>query len=334
MLSSTRRRIATDVPSIEPGELLTPSMRRFAALVAATDEPILLTGETGGGKTHLARLIHRLSRRRAERIVDVNCSAVPDALFEREMFGHVRGSFTDAKESRVGLVEAAHRGTLFLDEIGDMPVASQPKLLAVLEEGRVRRIGAVEPTEVDVRLVSATNAELESRVTARTFRADLYHRLAVLTFHVPPLRERADLPEIVQRLLERLVASSETTTEVAIEDEAMACLLAYAWPGNLRELENALRAALVLADGRPIRRAHLPATVRGARCTRPSGAHQPASERRQRYCACANEEVERTHILEVLDSVGGNKTKAARRLGMSRSSLWAKLKRYEAASIS
>lgn len=293
----------------------------FARRAARNDEPVLLLGETGSGKSHLAAVIHRLSARARGPFHNVNCGAIPDTLFEREMFGHMRGAFTDAKESREGAFEAANGGTLFLDEVGELPLAVQTKLLSVLEERRVRRLGATHDTPVDVRVVTATNADLVAMVAGKQFREDLFHRIAVLRFRVPPLRERKrELPGLVQHLLERR-GTGGATPEVT--PEAMELIRAYPWPGNVRELDNALRRAVVYAEQEPIGPHHLPEEIGiAAKAVAGEGAAP------ERYVAPVDPEVERRMIVEALQAEGGNRTRAARRLGMSRSALWAKIHRH------
>ena len=293
----------------------------FARRAARNDEPVLLLGETGSGKSHLAAVIHQLSGRARGPFHNVNCGAIPDTLFEREMFGHMRGAFTDAKESREGAFEAANGGTLFLDEVGELPLAVQTKLLSVLEERRVRRLGATHDTPVDVRVVTATNADLVEMVARKQFREDLFHRIAVLRFRVPPLRERRrELPGLVRHLLERR-GTDGAPPEVT--PEAMELIRAYAWPGNVRELDNALRRAVVYAEQEPIGPQHLPEEIRVA--AKPAAGEGAAP---RRYLAPDDPEVERGRIVEALQAEGGNRTRAARRLGMSRSALWAKIHRH------
>ncbi|MDB4873855.1 MAG: atoC [Gemmatimonadetes bacterium] len=293
----------------------------FARLAAASAYPILLSGETGSGKTHLARAIHEMSVRRSWPFVAVNCGAIPEQLFEREMFGHVRGAFTDARESQPGVVEGAHRGTLLLDEIGETPPATQAKLLSVYEDGVIRRLGATVTVAVDVRMVAATNASLEQLVARRLFRADLFHRCAVLEHHLAPLRERREeLPLIIETLLRRIAGPAAPLP--AITADAYALIAEYDWPGNLRELDNALRRAVVHAGSGAMDAGHLPDRVR-----RPVrlAASAPTSKMR-RYAAPADRGGELLAIQTALLQERGNRTHAARRLGMSRSTLWAKLR--------
>ena len=256
-----RTRSCCPKPVENPTIVLTAEAREFATLVCNSDYPVLLQGETGVGKTHLARLIHDASKRCHRPLVQVNCGGMPDTLFESEMFGHVRGAFTDAKEAREGFFECANFGTLFLDEIGDLPLHVQPRLLTALEENYIRRLGSSRETRVDVRLIAATNASLAERVLEGRFRQDLYHRCAVLTCRMPALRERArDLPAIVQYFFEQVCETHQRVSE--LDESARDVLCAYAWPGNLRELVNVLRQAVVLAHGGRVRPSHLPEHVR------------------------------------------------------------------------
>jgi transcriptional regulator with PAS, ATPase and Fis domain len=291
-------------------------MLDFARLAGSSNCPILLSGETGSGKTHLARLVHRCSSRARMPFVRVNCSSIPETLFEREMFGHVRGAYTDAREGGAGFLETAHRGTLFLDEVGELPLAVQAKLLAVLEDGVFRRLGSPRESVVDVRVLAATNRDLTAMVRERQFRQDLYYRLSVIQYQVPPLRDRPDeLCRVVDTLLRR---HSPTTAPVAISEAVRELIRGYAWPGNIRELDNALRAALVFSRGASIEPEHLPPNVRAG-----------AARACERYAAPQDPEEESGRIRRALAEAGGNKAQAARDLGMSRSTLWAKLQRYE-----
>lgn len=292
----------------------------FAERAARSGEPVLISGETGSGKTHLALLLHRMSRRADGPFVRVNCGAIPESLFEREMFGHMRGAFTDARESRAGLFEAAQDGTLFLDEVGELPLHVQCKLLAALEEKSIRRLGAVHDIRVDVRVIAATNADLREMMQRKQFREDLFHRLAVLRFHTPPLRERThEFPALLETLLKR---RADGEPAPCVSPEALRAIRIYRWPGNLRELDNALRHAATFADDGVIRPEHLPEEVlRGA-------ARGDAGMNSGRYRAPASRIEEKETIVSALRETGGNRTHAARRLGMSRSALWIKMQRY------
>jgi DNA-binding NtrC family response regulator len=298
----------------------------FVRVAARSGEPVLLCGETGCGKTYLARLIFEAGPRAGRPFVRVNCAAVPEALFEREMFGHVRGAFTDARQEGAGFLEAADGGVLFLDEVSDLSPRLQPKLLAFLEDGCFRRLGSTRELRVDVQVIAATNCDLAELVRQKQFRQDLFYRFSVLRYTVAPLRERRDeLPEITRELLRRLARPGTHPSEVT--PEAMTVLERYAWPGNVRELENALRAALAFSDGGRVYLHHLPPDVRvgaGGAATRAG----PAPPRPERYAAPVDPEDEARLIREALRAAGGNKTHAARALNMSRSTLWAKLQRH------
>jgi len=306
------------------GPMILPDMLDFAAVAAESGHPVLLHGETGSGKTHLARLIHRSGNRVRHPFVRVNCAAIPDTLFEREVFGHVRGAFTDARDGAEGFLEAANTGVLFLDEISELPLATQPKLLAVLEDGCFRRLGSTREVRVDVQVVAATNRDLAEMVRQRQFRDDLYYRLSVLRYRVPPLRERRDeIPGLVQEML-RYIARPGTPPAV-VPAEAMAVLQRYGWPGNIRELENALRTATAFSRGAPLLPEYLPPEVQRGTAALPDTEQTAPSER---YAAPADPHHEARLISEALSAANGNKTLAARHLGMSRSTLWAKLQRY------
>ena len=311
-------------PDLFPHDLL-----RFAILAANTPHPALLYGETGSGKTHLARLIHQLGPRSEKPFVRVNCASIPETLFESEMFGSVRGAFTDARESRPGLFEAAHGGTLFLDEFGELPLSVQPKLLAVLEEGRVRRLGAQKETPVDVRVVAATNRDLHQMMAAREFREDLYFRCAVLECRVPPLRECTQrIPELAADMLLRVCAPAAAPE---IGADALRVLCAYEWPGNLRELDNVLRQAATYAGNGCIGAHHLPERVRARRT--PWREPQAPAARKPRYRRPEDPAHEIGMIVDALRAEEGNRTRAAGRMGMSRAAFWIKLQCHAAALL-
>lgn len=313
-------------------ELLAPATREFIRSAARCSFPVLLHGETGSGKTHLARLIHRFSDRAREAFVSVNCSAISEDLFENEMFGHSKGAFTGADADKPGLFEVAERGTLFLDEIGELSVNAQPKLLRALDEGIVRRVGSTRSIAVDARIISATNQDLESMIEERRFRRDLYYRCSVLEHRLPPLRERREaLPALVQHLLAKRAPSDSEPYRITAA--ALEVLLSYDWPGNIRELDHCLCQAIACAKNAAIRPDHLPRRIRSrqweARARRRSGSDQySVATRRARYACPEEPQQEREAIREALLLENGNKTHAARRLGMARSSLWVKLKQY------
>ena len=303
-------------------DLLPSDALAFARMASRCSLPILLHGETGSGKTHLARIIHELSARASRPFVRVNCASIPDQLFERELFGHVRGAFTDAREAGTGFVEAADLGTLFLDEFGELTSMVQPKLLALLEEGRFRKLGSPREVSTDLRFVFATNRDLSDMVQNREFREDLYYRCSTLQFKVRPLRLRkAEFPGIIRGLLDKWSPPRDGCTEVS--STALAMLREHSWPGNFRELENVLRGALMYAEGDDIQCEHL-------RLTQHSLPTRRNSFSIPRYAtpSCEGEEVKT--IREALFLEDGRRGDAARRLGMSRATLWTKMQRYGA----
>ena len=280
------------------------------ARAAASPHTVLVTGESGTGKELVARALHAGSGRRT--FVAANCAAIPESLLDSELFGHEKGAFTGADRERAGLFEAADHGTLFLDEIGELPSALQPKLLRAIEQGEIRRVGAAHSRAVDVRVIVATNRDLEQEAADGRFRQDLYWRLNVLHVHVPPLRERpTDIPLLVRHFLkERPIAS-----------EAMALLAAYPWPGNVRELRNAIERATTLTPAGEIRAADLPPRIREAGR---SAALVADASRRQ----ATLRDLEREYVLEILRQVGGNKSRASEILGLDRKTLYRKLEEY------
>ena len=294
---------------------------RMAETVAPTDSIVLIQGESGTGKEVIARYIHGLSQRQAGPFLSINCGALPEGLLESELFGHVKGSFTGAVRDREGLFAAAGGGTFFLDEIGEMTPATQIKLLRVLQEREATPVGGTQPVPVDVRLIAATNRDLEDDMKGGRFRSDLYYRLNVIAIHLPPLRDRKDdIPLLGDAFLRRM-ATERGQTRKTVGSDALAAIMAYDWPGNVRELENALERAATLAKGEEIAAAALPARVTERR------AASLAADR-----PVANpplDVVERAYIAWVLQSVGGNKTRAAEVLGIDPSTLYRKLARYE-----
>jgi len=292
------------------------------ARVAPTDVSVLITGETGTGKELVAAAIHHCSRRSALPFVELDCAAMPEQLLESELFGHVRGAFTDAKSSHTGLLVHAQGGTVFLDEIGDMPAGLQPKLLRVLQQRMVRPVGSTSAVPVDVRVVAATHRDLEHEVRRGQFRHDLFFRINVVQLHLPPLRERGeDILLLAQSFVRELGAEADKNIH-GLSPEAAESLLAYPWPGNVRELRNCMERAVALTRHVLITRADLPQRLQEHR--RPTPVPTPAGG----PMLPTMEEVEQQHISRVLERVGGNKTLAARILGFDRKTLYRKLGRY------
>jgi DNA-binding NtrC family response regulator len=304
-----------------PGALLgtSPAMRAVVDLivrVAATDATVLIEGESGTGKELVARAVHDYSARREQPFVAINCAAVPSQLLESELFGHARGAFTDARVARAGLFIEAQGGTLFLDEIGDMPLSMQVKLLRALQERTLRPVGSDREQPFDVRIIAATNRDLEAEVKAHHFREDLYYRVAVVGIHVPTLRERPlDIPMLALHFVRRF-AQRFGRKVVGISPDTLKKLLAYEWPGNVRELENSMERAVALTRFDHLTPEDLPERVRAADVS--AAACLP--ETGEPLVSLA--ELERRYIQQVLDRVGGNKTHAARILGVDRRTLY------------
>ncbi|HWU90514.1 MAG TPA: sigma 54-interacting transcriptional regulator, partial [Kofleriaceae bacterium] len=300
------------------------AMQRLRAMIqqiAATRSTALILGESGTGKELVARSIHEASQRRGRRFVAVNCAAIPAALLESELFGHVRGAFTDAIRDRAGLFEEATGGTLFLDEVGELPLPLQAKLLRALQEGEIRRVGDTAPIHVDVRLIAATLRDLADDVAAGRFREDLYYRLNVLPIHIPPLRDRPeDIPQLA-RFFARRHAARHGLREVALPDAVAGALAAQPWPGNVRELENMIERALVLADGPEIDLAYL-STLMSLRAPASHGGGDELSIKK------ATRELEQGLIRRALGVTQGNRTNAAKLLEISHRALLYKMKEY------
>jgi two-component system nitrogen regulation response regulator GlnG len=341
-----RRQAAVDArPAVSADAALVPRLvgrsvamqevYKLIGLVSAGDVPVLVEGESGVGKELVARAIHEHSRRHARPFVAVNCGSLPEALLESELFGYERGAFTGAAASKPGRWERADGGTLFLDEVAELSPANQAALLRVIEDGRVERLGGTRSIDVDVRIIAATNRSLRDEVAARRFRDDLYFRLQVVTIHVPALRERtADLPDLVAHFL-GLAARQSGREPQRVAGAAMDVLSRYAWPGNIRELENAIRRAAVLARDSVIALADLPedisgAEVRTAAAARPSVAEVAEAEFRARLEDGVPagsiyhdliDTVEAALIHAALEATGGNQVRAAELLGVHRATL-------------
>ncbi|HEX6534756.1 MAG TPA: sigma-54 dependent transcriptional regulator [Gemmatimonadaceae bacterium] len=294
-----------------------------ARKVARHPSTVLITGESGTGKELVARLVHRTSPRAAAPFVAINCGAIPEPLLESELFGHVKGAFTGAAADKPGLFEEADGGTLFLDEIGELPMALQVKLLRALQEGEVRRVGATTARRVDVRVVAATNRDLDADVSAGRFRRDLFYRVNVVTIRLPALRERReDIPELATHFLRR--DNERLGLDVRrITGPAMRTLVEYSWPGNVRELENVIERALVLSAGQAIDAEHLADLVRDDRSrAEPPVADEDLSVKRH------GEQLERNLIRRALERTRGNRTRAAQLLELSHRALLYKIREY------
>jgi DNA-binding NtrC family response regulator len=304
-----------DVGSLVAKSEATRRALELAQRVAQVDSTVLLTGESGVGKERIARFIHERSARSAGPFVALNCGAVPDSLLESELFGHIRGSFTGASQDRAGMFEAANGGTLLLDEIGEVPPAMQVKLLRVLQEREIRRVGENRNRPVDVRVLAATNRDLVSEIRAARFREDLYYRLRVIEIRVPPLRERReDVLSLARAFLD--AAAERTRRKVTgFTPAAAERLLTYRWPGNVRELENAVERAVVLTRRSRVDVEDLPPEIGLA-------VLEPVAVGDVRTLA----QVERDYIASVLRAVGGNRAQAAAKLGIGTATLYRKLK--------
>jgi DNA-binding NtrC family response regulator len=290
---------------------------RLAGRVATTDANVLVTGESGAGKDALALHIHRQSKRVAAAFVKIDCAALPAELLEAELFGYERGAFTGANESKPGRLEAAHKGTLVLDEIAHLSTDAQAKLLRVIERREFERLGGRRTVRVDARLIALTNVDLDEAVKRRAFRPDLFYRLNVVRIHVPPLRERREDVRKLARGFLQTYAAKHGRRALKIEPDALQLLETYDYPGNVRELAHVLERAVIVADGERIEVEHLPESVRAA-----------ASLQRRRESRMTLAELEAAYINETLAAVRGNKSEAARLLGISRKNLYEKLARY------
>jgi len=290
--------------------------------VADSQTNILITGESGTGKELVAKALHFNSQRKSKPFVPVNCAAIPELLLESELFGHVRGAFTDAKSDKRGLFEEAHDGTLFLDEISELPMMLQAKLLRAVQEREIRRVGATRSTSINVRLIAATNVLLAEEVQAKRFREDLYYRLNVIEIHLPPLRERKeDIPLLAHGLLQKCLTAQQKQVE-GISDSALARLIDYPWPGNVRELENIVERAATLTKGPTISLEDLPTHIQDIQ-----GEGQFIEDAVEQTLPLV--QVEWNYIRRVLEKMGGNKYQTAHVLGIDRKTLYRKLSEME-----
>jgi DNA-binding NtrC family response regulator len=325
-LEATRRRLR-DSGSL--GVLIGPSKKmqeifRLIEMVAPSTASVLITGASGTGKELVARTIHELSPRRTKPFVAINCAAIPETLIESEIFGHEKGAFTGALERRTGCFELAEGGTLLLDEIGEMPIATQAKLLRVLEDRKLRRLGSKTETTVDVRVLAATNKVPEEAVSRGELRNDLYYRLNVFNIHMPVLREhREDIPDLVQSLLADM-SSKHGRHVAAVSEAVLNALRSYSWPGNVRELRNTLERAVIVCEGPVIETKHLPPGFGHA----PVRLSEDEADSIRVGVGTTVGEAERLLILKTLESTNNNKTRAAEILGISLKTLHNKLKEY------
>jgi two-component system, NtrC family, response regulator AtoC len=313
--------------------LISQVLEAERCLVDAEPPAVLVTGETGAGKELVARALHYAGPRRAKPFIEVNCSSIPTNLLEAELFGYERGAFTDAKERKLGLIEAAEGGTLFLDEIGEIDLTLQAKLLKLLEDKRVRRLGAVRENKVDVRIVTATNRNLEQQIRDGKFRADLYFRLRIVQLEVPPLRERSTDIELLAQHFLAIHRARYGKSNLSFSPEVLATFAAYAWPGNVREMRNAIEQSVILARSDVLFPSDLsfsgdlsmattelnltpPSVIQLPMTTIPPGGLKLS-------------EVERTLVVQALERCGGNVSKAARLLGISRDTLRYRMDKYQ-----
>ncbi len=284
--------------------------------VSASDSTILILGESGTGKELIATAIHYRSERKNRPLIKVNCAALPDGLIESELFGHEKGAFTGAVTRKPGRFELADGGTIFLDEIGDLPIATQSKILRVIQERQFERIGGTASLNVNVRIIAATNRNLEEEVKAGRFREDLYYRLNVIPITLPPLRDRKeDIPDLIEFFMDRF--RKKLSKNVRFSKDAVDLLLAYDYPGNVRELENIIERCVILSGGEMIGQDELPAIMR-----------PDISASRSLLLSDIAADAEKGHIIKVLQTTQGNKTRAAEILGISRKTLWEKINSY------
>ncbi len=324
--SASRKHRLESQPGVPGFVVVDPAMRRVIDLVdriASTNLSVLLLGESGSGKDMFARYVHERSPRRVNRLVSLNCGALPETLLESELFGHEKGAFTGAIAAKPGLFEAAAGGTLFLDEVGELPLVLQVKLLRVLEDRQVLRVGALEPRTVDVRFIAATNRDLEQRIADGKFREDLYYRLNGIALHIPALRQR---PTDIIPLAERFIGDFSAPLNkqpLPLSDAASAKLSGYNWPGNVRQLKNVVHRALVMCNGHEIGADDIVLPERESRPSLPSSELGP-EDLRQRA-----EDAERRQILDALEACAGNQTRAAQRLGITRRALVRRLEKFD-----
>ena len=283
-----------------------------------SDAPVIIFGESGTGKELVARAIHKSGPRKNKPYVKVSCAALNESLLESELFGHVKGAYTGAFQSRTGRFEAAHKGDIFLDEIGDLPLSTQVKLLRVLEEKIIERVGDHRPIRIDVRIITATNKDLKQLVDQGAFREDFYYRINVVPIWIPPLRERtSDIPLLAESFFQRICLKSEKRIQ-GITNKALDLMIQYSWPGNVRELKSTLEYAFVACQGSMIGPEHLPPNI--LHMENPHKTSEPSS--------VGLDEIKKQRLIDALQQSGGNQSEAARILGISRTSVWSQTKKY------
>ena len=299
-----------------------PMQRVFDMIenAAGSDAPVIIYGESGTGKELVSRAIHDIGARRDEPFVKVNCASLTESLLESELFGHVRGAYTGAYKDRIGRFEMANKGDIFLDEIGDLPIPTQTKLLRVLEEKVIERVGSSNPIATDVRIISATNKDLMRLVEQGGYRKDFFFRINVIPIFLPPLRDReGDIPLLSETLFQKMRLKSGKAI-AGISKETMEILVNHTWPGNVRELKGAFEYAFVTCHEEIIQPCHLPETI-----LRPKATHQAAAPKKSAFNLQA---IQKQELLEILERTGGNQSKAAEILGVSRVTIWNRMKRY------
>lgn len=304
--------------------------------VAALDTPVMILGESGTGKEMVAKALHETGKRGDEPFIKVNCAALSESILESELFGHVKGAYTGADSDRIGRFEAAHNGTIFLDEIGDIPLSVQVKLLRVLEERMIQRVGENKSITIDVRIITATNKDLEAMIAQGKFREDLYFRINVFPLTCPPLRHRRDdITLIIQHFITIHVEKTGKNI-LGFTPEAMRLMVAYPWPGNIRELRNTVEYAFVLAKGKGVRPEHLPEKILNHSAPEDLDNRQPKEDDQYEPVATSNtnrtivrvHDTQRQELVEALHRAGGNQTRAAQILGVSRITVWKRMKKY------
>ena len=289
--------------------------------IAPTNASLLLQGESGTGKTQLARIIHRFSHRSHMPFIEVNCAAIPESLIESELFGHVKGAFTGASQERTGRFQAAHKGTLFLDEISEMPLHLQAKLLRAVQDQEFEMVGSDKTIKVDIRIISASNRNLKDMVNNDEFRADLFYRLAVIPLTIPTLRNRpGDIPVLIDHFCQRLAQRGYNTADLECSNDAMRVMMDYPWPGNVRELENAVEHGIICATGNQVDVESLPQDIREYQQGNLLDKQNSNQERREG-------DKFRRNIEAALKQCSGNKAKAAQLLGIDRSTLWRRMQK-------